>query len=122
MRIPTAELLKPTNKGSVLLVGDAGTGKTYSIATLRRWLRLHSYPTKILYFDFDGDGSDTLLSLARDGRESFDKSNRVPPWVEDIELHRYQKLNLNIGLAIGSAATAPSRDAGVAAEFHKDFN
>jgi AAA domain len=122
MRVPTEDLLKPTGLGSVLIVGNAGTGKTYSIASLHRWLRLHGFSSKIIFFDFDGDGSDALLALARDGRESKNSAQKIAPWVEDIELYRYNKTKASLGVTIGPAATAPSRDADIATEFHKDFN
>ena len=120
MLIPTEQLLKKPTSGSILLIGPSGTGKSFSICGLHRYLRLNNLCTKMVLFDFDGDGSDTILSMARAGRELHsDQPGATKPWVEDLSVYRYTKSRISLGA--GDKA-GPNRDKGMAEEFIKDFN
>lgn len=90
-QIPKDQLSGP-QFSSFLIVGPSKTGKTESIASLHRVLRLQRLPTKMLIFDFDEDGYIPIWRLAREGRERHtDRINAVPPWVDDIEVFNYHK-------------------------------
>src|SRR5258708_20851376 len=118
--VPIEQLSAPAFS-STLIIGSSGTGKTASIATLHRYLRLHKLPTTIVYFDFDQDGAEPVLRLARAGYESIEdlkaKRNHVDPWINDILLYRYYTKNRRMADQV-----APHRDRDLLLEFLKDFN
>jgi len=75
--------------------------------------------TKIMIFDFDGDGFLPILRLAKEGRErQKDKPNATDPWVDDLVVFSY--VNTTGKLREGDAA--PNRPIAPINDFHKDFN
>jgi hypothetical protein len=118
--VPTEQLSAPAFS-STLIIGSSGTGKTASIGTLHRYLRQHKLPTTIVYFDFDQDGAEPVLRMARDGYESIDdmkrKVARIEPWLGDLVLYRYYTKNRRMADQV-----APHRDRELVLEFLKDFN
>jgi ABC-type glutathione transport system ATPase component len=127
-QVPPDQLRSPAEFSSALIIGSSGTGKTASIATLHRVLRKRKLPTKIIYFDFDQDGAEPLLRLARAGYESMKdmltKSNRIDPWIDDIVLFRYysKRRKMEDRSDAMTRVIAPHRDTALAMDFIKDFN
>jgi hypothetical protein len=104
---------------STLIIGAGGSGKTSSLASIHKVLRLRKLPTKIAFFDFDDDGIEPFLRFAREGRETYhDKPGTVAPWIHDILAFRYpikhRRLDPN--------KVGPSRDKSLAVDFMNDFN
>lgn len=117
-QIPHDQLSGP-QFSSFLLIGPSKTGKTMSISTLHRVLRLQKLPTKILFFDFDEDGYIPILRMAKEGREYHgDPPNRVPPWVDDLVVFNYRKGSRKLR----ERDAAPTRDRTPIDDFHDDFN
>jgi hypothetical protein len=120
MLVTTEQLAQPTF-ASLLIIGASGTGKTSSIASIHKVLRLRHLPTKLAIFDFDDDGAEPLLRMARQGRETFsDKPNTVPPWIEDILLFRYPIKRTRF--TASESNPAPYRDINLALDFMTEFN
>lgn len=122
--IDPSALAAPATASSILIIGPSGTGKSACIATLHRYLRLHNLPTRIAYFDFDGDGIEPVARLAREGYESMEdkiaNTNRVKPWLDDLIGYRY--IANRRQMKDGPLGIKPHRDSGLALEFIKDFN
>lgn len=122
-QIPTDQLHGP-QYFSILEIGPSKTGKTESIASLHRVLRMikkvkPEQSTKMMVFDFDGDGFLPLLRFAKDGRERRkDKPGTIEPWVDDLMVFAYT--NTSGQLRIDDAA--PYRPQKPINDFHKDFN
>jgi hypothetical protein len=126
--IPNDQLAGPLFS-STLVIGPPKTGKSESTASLHRFLRLHNLPTKIAYFDLDGDGSEPLIRLAREGRELHsDKPKTVEPWTQDLMIYRYtlSRRTLvskgNTPNMVDTAYVPPVRDEKPAFAFMDDFN
>lgn len=117
----SADKLSAPTFSSTLIIGSSGTGKTSCIGTLHRVLRKKNLPTKIIYFDFDQDGAEPVLRLARAGYESIPdmiaRQNRIDPWIEDVILYRYYTKRRTM-----TDGVAPHRDVKLVEEFIKDFN
>ena len=104
---------------SVLLVGPSKTGKTASIASLHRVLRILKMSTKMMLFDFDEDGYLSLLRLAKEGRESYkDPPHTVPPWVDDLRIFNYRKGDVKLR----ERDAAPQRSQKLSEDFQSEFN
>lgn len=113
------ELLSSPQFSSILEIGPGGSGKTMALGSIHKVLRQRGLPTRIAIFDFDDDGAEPILRLAREGREWYgDKPGTVPPWIEDVILYRYQikRRRLDPG------KVGPSRDKNLAIDFMNDFN
>ena len=114
------QLAKP-GAASILLIAPPKVGKTSSLATIHRVLRLSKRPTKIAFFDFDDDGAEPFLRLARDGYESMAdaiaKRNRIDPWTNDIRLHRFKTKGLRVKEGI-----QPGRRQEIATSLIREFN
>lgn len=116
--IPRDQLAGPQSS-SVLLVGPSKTGKTLSIGSLHRVLRMLKMSTKMMLFDFDEDGYLSLLRLAKEGRESYkDRPGTVPPWVEDLRVFTYRKADLKLR----ERDAAPARSMKLSEDFQEEFN
>lgn len=116
--IPRDQLSGP-QFSSFLLVGPSKTGKTESIASLHRVLRLQRQPTRIIIFDFDEDGYIPILRLATEGRERHsDRINTIPPWVDDLVIYNYRKAERKLR----ERDAAPARSRKPMDDFHDDFN
>ena len=63
---------------NIALIGRPKTGKTYSLKTLHDYLIRKNLPRKLVIFDWDEDGSSTLVRIAQ-------KEN----WLQDLEIYRY---------------------------------
>jgi hypothetical protein len=108
---------------SILIVGPPKNGKTYSVGSLHRFLRLHKLPTTIVIFDFDYDGAEPLLRLAREGRERYDdKPGACPIWTNDIMRFRYRKERRKLPGDASLEVIGPGRDKKPHMEFVEDFN
>lgn len=117
-QIPMDQLSGPQFT-SFLLVGPSKTGKTESIASLHRVLRLQKLPTKIVIFDFDEDGYIPIWRMAMDGRERHkDPRGATKPWVDDLMIFNYHKLNRQLK----ENDAAPMRSKKPMDDFHDDFN
>lgn len=117
-QIPMDQLAGP-QFSSFLLVGPSKTGKTESIASLHRVLRLLKLSTKMAIFDFDEDGYIPIWRLAREGRERHDdKPGTVKPWVDDLMIFNYRKE----ARKLRENEAAPLRSRKPINDFHDDFN
>jgi hypothetical protein len=109
---------------SILLVGPSKTGKTESIASLHYVLRMikkvkPSQSTKMMIFDFDGDGFLPIWRLAKEGRERHtDKINATEPWIDDLMVFTYT----NTEGKLRERDAAPHRPKKPIDDFHDDFN
>lgn len=118
MQIPQDQLAGP-QFSSFLIVGPSKTGKTQSIASLHRVLRLMNLPTRIAIFDFDEDGYIPIWRLAKEGRERFkDRPGTVQPWVSDLLVYHYRKAERRLR----EKNAAPDRPRTLMEDFHDDFN
>lgn len=117
-QIPKDQLSGP-QFSSFLIVGPSKTGKTLSIASLHRVLRLQKLSTKMAIFDFDEDGYIPIWRLATEGRERYtDKPGTVQPWVDDLMIFNYHKAERKLK----AKDAAPARSKAPGEGFAEDFN
>lgn len=125
MPLLTPDQMSAPQFGSILLVSPSKRGKTMSICSLHRVLRLLKLPTEIHWFDFDEDGGDTAIRMAKEGRERYsDRPGTVPVWLDDLKMYRYFKAGRQIGNE-GSGPLrepAPRRSKKPISDFMNDFN
>lgn len=118
MLIPMDQLTGPQHS-SFLIIGPSKTGKTESIASLHRVLRILQLPTVMAIYDFDEDGYIPLWRLATEGRERHkDRPGTVKPWVQDLLIYRYRKA----ARTLRTKNAAPVRDTNLMEDFQDDFN
>lgn len=121
----TPDQLAAPQYGSVLIVSPSKRGKSISICSLHRVLRLLGMSTKMHWFDFDEDGADVVIRMAKEGRERYkDPVGTVPSWLDDLSIYRYHKAGRQIGnVGMGPLKEpAPNRSKKPIEDFISDFN
>lgn len=103
--VPQNQLVGPAFS-SIAIIGPSKTGKTESIKTLHKFLVKHKLPTKIAHFDFDEDGAEPLIRVAK--REG---------WLADLLVYRYNVKGVRVKNAV-----VPDRATGPFEDFMKDLN